>query len=69
MIYSRKQIFNIIDIPRYEQVAQNSASLKQLIHFGQIVNRSEFQKFDYDEYDSDLNMEKYGQAEPPVIPV
>lgn len=44
----------------------NGASLTQLLHFGQILNKGRFQNFDYGKRQ---NMEKYGQKEPPFVDI
>jgi hypothetical protein len=56
-------------VSRSDQEAQNSASVQQVIHFGQITNRNSFQQFDYTKRKANMNQELYSQDTPPMIDV
>lgn len=45
----------------------HGTSIRNINHMGQLISSGEFQFFDYGK--KKLNMEKYGQRKPPLIPL
>lgn len=68
-IWPRGVIFDTDVVPYEDQVAQNTVSAKGLVHYGQIVERANFQEFDYDDWAWGMNNQMYGQSEPPTLDV
>lgn len=53
-------------VPQADQLNQNGASRKQLIHYGQIGKNRRFQQYDYGNV---TNKKLYGSMKPPEIKV
>jgi hypothetical protein len=70
MLSSREVRYDLNEVPFVDQAVQNPASVKQLMHLGQIIKAKSFNKFDYDPWFPKLNEELYnGRSEPPEIPI
>mmetsp|Transcript_10825 Transcript_10825/g.18131 ORF Transcript_10825/g.18131 Transcript_10825/m.18131 type:complete len:183 (+) Transcript_10825:97-645(+) len=53
----------------FDRLIANSASYKQFIHYGQIIDRDRFQEYDYKNEDKKLNLLHHGSNNIPEIRV